>query len=187
MVFDRSGNVRSGDHAVSSQRFRLVERGVGFAQERRRIGRLSWTHHRNTEAYRYDRAHRRGWMRYGELLDAAAQILGRDFRGLELGVRQKDHELLTAVAGYEVRAASCGALEDLRNTAQTLVALEMAAVVVVGFEVVDVGENGGYRGAVAYCVLPLPLVGLVEVPSVCDPGEPVGARDALEPVVGRGE
>ncbi|XDJ49500.1 hypothetical protein ABRZ09_09590 [Castellaniella ginsengisoli] len=84
-------------------------------------------------------------------------------------IRQEHHEFLAAVAGHQIGRAGRHRGDHLRDAPQALVAGDVAVVIVVALEIVDVDHQYRQRGAVADCAVPVFPQPLVERQPVGDP------------------
>ena len=108
-------------------------------------------------------------------LDPLPDPLGELERAVAAGLRQRDDELLAAVARRLVDAARL-LREDPADPAQDLVALEVAVGVVDLLEVVDVEHHQRQLVTEALGARRLLRDQLAEAPLVGEPGELVGDR-----------
>src|SRR5206468_12793703 len=124
------------DHAVLAVGLRAVERLVGLLEEALAVSVERGDADRHGDAQRAQRVvddERR-------LGDRSAHLLGEQIGARRIGAGCEDHELLAAVARAQVAAAH-GAVQDLRDPHEDLVACSVAEPVVQPLEVVDVDHQ----------------------------------------------
>ena len=112
-----------------------------------------------------------------------ADAFGERAGGVESSARKHDDEFLAAIARDESFAALDRAGNRLCDKAQADVARRMAEAVIVGFEVIDVGEEQGKRAFLCATGGDGLVEPLVEFPTVGETGQKVGARKAIELVL----
>ena len=83
-------------------------------------------------------------------------------------IRQQQHELLAAKTGHEVGRAMNGSTQHSCNGFQALVAGDMAVVVVVRFEMIDIDHQDAERSVISRVALTFHQQHFIKVTSVCD-------------------
>src|SRR5207302_4925351 len=161
--------------AVAAALFRLVERLVRLIDQFGGGGRADGER-------RHAEARRHRTQRPFAAFDRLAQPLRYLTAALRVRARQQDHELLAAVARYEVFLARLGP-KDVRDFAQNLVTRRMAVGVIVHLELVDVQHDDGDRHAPPRGEGKLLLQDLAEVAMVFQSGQSVGGYELGQPLV----
>lgn len=179
-----------GADAVAAVGFGGVQGGVGGVQKLTRSESGCVQDRGNTAADGSEEAGSgHGFERCGGAgdLDEAAHALGDEKRGFVGGLREKENELLAAVAGGEVVFAAQRLTHESGDALDDLIAVEMALGVVDDFEVVDVDDDGRQRLVVASGLPPEQVEVAVEESAIGQLGEGVVRGTAVELDVERGQ
>jgi len=131
-------------------------------------------------------ANRRSGERKCTSFDRFAHPLGEGDRRVLRRTGQDQHELFATVPSDPVDLPRVVA-EDLGELPQHLIAGLMAVRVVDALEHVEIAHHARERFIQAKRVLERLVQPFLEAPAVVDPGERVGARDAHELIVDRGQ
>nr|BAO65807.1 hypothetical protein [uncultured bacterium] len=154
-----------------------MQQVVGGAAARR-------PHAGRTDADAEGVGHRRCAMRHGQRLDDGDQLGGPHQCVVGTAIGQQHREFLAAVAGNKGALGACRPRERGRDRGQRGVAAQVAVAVVVGLEVVHVGQQHRQRRIAFGVVFPGLQQAAVELAAIGNAGECIDGGDAAQPRVG---
>src|SRR5690606_3670899 len=130
---------------IAAVRLCPVQRLIHGTDKIRGIGTARGDDSSHPEADRKERANRRLHMRNSFRRNQFTAALGYLTRGNGVGFGQNQYEFLTAEAREEIARSSRSTAEHTGHTLQAGIAIDVAVVVVVLFEVVDIEQDQRQR------------------------------------------